>query len=188
MVGWAKPVDVMPSSSTIRTRGHMSDTTETTELRDSLLAAFAPQPITREILADPGGAWEQWSGATEFESRVMGKPWTAIDHSTIETYPEAIGLAGVRGFGALLPAYLLYLLHREADNEVPVHTAGVLTRGRRKLGQKLFDDSIGALTDVQRGVVKRVLEALSRREPMKNAMKEALRSYWRELDLSGQTT
>ena len=150
------------------------------ELRAALLEVFPPEPIAAEVLANPGEGWQAHESSQAFEAGVVGQAWDGLSAEFLAAHPDALIFLGDAAFIAVVPAYLLYLVENEAYNEVPFAVGVVLTRKPDPLQQATFDSRISRLTDRQRGVVKRIIQALIPCAPMEDVMAEAFGSYWRD--------
>lgn len=157
-----------------------SPESEADALRRALKDSFPSTPITRAALEDRNSSWANYKSG-DIVKQVESQSWDELEPASIEQHPTALTFAGDDGFAALLPAYLLYLLDHRAFNEVPFAVAVVLKRHSDPIGERLFSERIERLSAAQRVVVKRVIEFLRTREPMKAVMSEAFESYWSSL-------
>ena len=150
-------------------------------LRAAMIAAFPPRPITKVMINEPSGRWWNYEKRNELEPELAGRMWTELDGQFIETHATALCCAGDETFGALLPAYLAYLLEHDAYNEVPFHVARQLTfDGDDPVDTRIFQARIALLGSEQRVVIARVMEQLSMRPPMESVMTAALET-WKNL-------
>lgn len=150
------------------------------ETRAALLAAFPPQVLTEELLADRQGAWELYDDGALFESSVLNKSWDALEGNFLESHDNALIYLGDTAFRCLLPAYLSYLTEHEEYGGVQYCVAAVLTRKEHPLQMQTFDRRVAGLDDRQRRVVKQVLEGQARGH-RKDMMTAAWESFWRDL-------
>lgn len=147
------------------------------ELRAALVKAFPPQTITKDIMKDCQGAWEEYDNVLQFESSVLNGSWQSLDKEFLELHENALIYLGDTAFRALLPAYLAYLIDHDDYGGIQYSVATVLTWKDDPLQLKTFKRRIKELTDSQRTVIKNILTYLAQGD-RKDIMTAALESYW----------
>jgi len=147
------------------------------ELRAELINAFPPQVITKEIMKDRQGAWEEYDNTSHFESVVINGTWQTLDKDFLELHDNSLVYLGDTAFRALLPAYLLYLIDNDDYSGVQYSVAIVLTKKDNPLQLKTFKQRINELSEAQRTVVKDILGYLAQGH-RQDIMTTALESDW----------
>ena len=147
------------------------------ELRAALVTAFPPKTITKDIIKDCQGAWEEYDNTSHFEFNVVNKTWQSLDKNFLGLHENALIYLGETAFRALQPAYLLYLIDNDDYGGIQYCVATVLTQKDDPLQLKTFKQRIKELTDLQQTVVKNILLYLAQGH-RKDIMIMALESYW----------
>lgn len=148
-----------------------------TDVRAALIAAFPPRPITLGMIDEPTSRWWNSDDGDAMKPWLEGRCWTELGKSFIEAFPEVMIYAGTETYGAVLPAYLGYLIDFEGFNHVPFVVAHQLTRQDDAVDQRIFDARIAPLTPEQRALVTQAIELLTTRPPMEDVMKLALKTW-----------
>ena len=147
-----------------------------TELRAALIAAFPPAPITRETILAPDARWDHYDERDDLPL-LEGRSWPELAPEVLERHSALLTHAGGALYRAVLPAYLMFLAEHDVHTALPFHVTGQLTRKDDPVDQQIFDERVGPMTARQRAVVRRAVEFLATREPMREAMAVALRSW-----------
>jgi hypothetical protein len=148
------------------------------ELRTELIEAFPARPLTRELLLEPTNRWQNYDRGDAVLARIEGRTWNELDREFIEAFPELLIFPGDETFGAVLPAYLAYLLALEGYGEPVYATANQLTRkDEDPTDRRIFDARVAAMTAHQRSIVTKIVEHLARRESMTRVMSPAVQGW-----------
>lgn len=162
----------------------MSTTSSGEYLLEAIAAAFPREPI---LARDAFSEWgTSYLDAADYRAQLEGKVWHELDRDYLVRRADALGFLGTRVLVAVLPIYLRAVVEDGARTDA----AGMLTVILRKpgaiagpdLGTERFEALVGAMTEAQRSVVARVLEAFveSYADSSPGARARAtLESYWR---------
>jgi hypothetical protein len=162
-------------------------TSQYSQVRDQLRAAFSSDPIVSE------GAFASWGNtyldARPYADQLEGKAWDELDQDYLATRADALGFLSTRQLIAVLPAYLLLMLERPAS-DVPGMLMLILPkpdkqRKERGLGKRRFTELVEALTAAQRAAIASVLRQFAEEHPEDDSARIPLESYW-DLYLPGE--
>lgn len=162
------------------------------ELLAAIAEAFPAAPLGQDTFEDSLGMWGGYLDAVAFESGALGRTWQELEPSFLEFHHDVMAYAGPETFAAVLPAYLAALVRKdEVSSGLPQFLLGALIRDERPRRQAIFDARMARLTERQRAVVARVLDALSRsarHEYYAAEIAQALERYWRAPGMEKETT
>lgn len=148
------------------------------ELRAALIETFPARPLVRELLQEPSSRWQNYDRGDAAVVQLEGRVWTALDRSFIEAFPELLIFAGNECFGAVLPAYLVYLLELDGYGEPLYAIANQLTRkDDDPVDQRIFDARVAAMSERQRAIVTKIVEHLAGRPSMTSVMTPVLATW-----------
>src|SRR5229473_4474488 len=151
------------------------------ELLAQVVEAFPPQPLKSATFADASGMWDSYTENKAFGAGSEGRSWDMLGSEFVQFHFNALGYMNPNAFAAVIPAYLAALVKGDTQNQLPVLVLSQLTRKENWLER--FDARVARLSERQRVVIARVLEALAQSDRFShyNAETNAALDSWRDV-------